>query len=435
MTTTLWEGAETYVDVHSSNPCTAPHHRAGVLSRGVPPNLTRLVEDHGVCFSSCLDYWEDDVVLQAFNRSLMLTPEIYANPWLLNDAEFPLLARLFNLHRRYNQILVDGMVLPEPVYGSHAVARGDGQTRFLTIRNLSWTSATRLVKCDECIGLVDNGQPVEIRQLHPTEKILGHLKFGEQVAVDVPSFRASLLLISNGKISEIGLADCNYQIVRDLPGQPVTIKLLGMPGSVAEQVRLSAGARTFSKATLDGTAITLTPPPDQPLRYVRITPTLANGVAEVMAYRNGQPLADRSAWRASNLFGRYAAAPARYAWSCAFKLDELAPQSYLAIAIPGVHGAEGAYAAIRVNGRPVGAPDRAQSYISNGWEGLVGFTGGPGNQNYTYYIPLTADMVGKPIEAVVLQLGGADAQPAKIAPEVWITAYPTPFVAREIVLW
>jgi hypothetical protein len=601
MTTTLWEGAETYVDVHSSNPCTAPHHRAGVLSRGVPPNLTRLVEDHGVCFSSCLDYWEDDVVLQAFNRSLILAPEIYANPWLLNDAEFPLLARLFNLHRRYNRILVDGMVLPEPVYGSHAVSRGDGQTRFLTMRNLSWTSATRLVKCDASIGLVDNGQPVEIRQIHPTEKILGQIKFGGQIPVDVPSFRASLLLISNEKIGEIGLAGCNYQIVRDVPGKPVTIKLLGMPGSTAEHVRLSGGARKFSRATLDGaaidafagggtlaiqfsgnelkeacqrklgelqptpvpadaealyeatvfaadnnalearsllrsgptnipevaaarqaffeqplfvtqgawdryafdsnpetsfrcrklkypvnpinggvfrldlgkpelmdrmvltgrdfpaalvvevsedlsswttiqpqqdaTALTLTPPPDKPLRYVRITPTLANGVAEVMAYRNGQPLANRSAWRASNLFGPYAAAPARFAWSCAFKLDELAPKSYLAIAIPGVHGAEGAYAAIRVNGRPVGAPDRAQSYLSNGWEGLVGFTGGLSNQNYTYYIPLTPDMVGKPIEAVVLQLGGTAAQQAKIAPEVWITAYPAPFVAREMVLW
>lgn len=161
MTTKLWEGAETYVDVHSSNPCTAPHHRAGVLSRGVPPNLTRLVEDHGVCLSSCLDYWEDDMVLQAFNRSLILAPEMYGNPWFLRDSEYPLMARLFNLHRRYNHILVDGVVLPEKTYGINAVSRGDGNTRFVTLRNLSWTNESRSVKCDASIGLIDNGKPVE----------------------------------------------------------------------------------------------------------------------------------------------------------------------------------------------------------------------------------------------------------------------------------
>jgi hypothetical protein len=51
-TTFLWEGQETYVDVHLGNRCTAPHHRAFLMDRGNTPDLVRLTEDHGVCISS-----------------------------------------------------------------------------------------------------------------------------------------------------------------------------------------------------------------------------------------------------------------------------------------------------------------------------------------------------------------------------------------------
>jgi hypothetical protein len=107
-TTWLWEGAETYTDVHMQNRTTAPHHRQQAMARGLPPNLSRLTEDHGVCISSALDFWDDELILQAFNRSLILAPEIYGNPWLLKDSEFPKLARIFNLHKKYNNILVTG---------------------------------------------------------------------------------------------------------------------------------------------------------------------------------------------------------------------------------------------------------------------------------------------------------------------------------------
>ena len=100
-TTFLWGGAETYIDVWMTNNTTAPHHRAAALSRGLVPELKRLTEDHGVCISSCLDYWDDDLILQSFNRNLILSPEIYANPWLLRDDEFPKLARIYNLHEKY----------------------------------------------------------------------------------------------------------------------------------------------------------------------------------------------------------------------------------------------------------------------------------------------------------------------------------------------
>jgi hypothetical protein len=96
---------------------TAPHHRAKALSRELTPGLTRLTEDCGVCISSCLDYWEDDLILQAFNRNLILAPEIYGNPWLLRDDEYPYLAYIFNLYKQYNDILVNGIVLSESQYG------------------------------------------------------------------------------------------------------------------------------------------------------------------------------------------------------------------------------------------------------------------------------------------------------------------------------
>ena len=115
-TTFLWQGAETYIDVHMINRTPATHNRAQALSRGLPPELKRLAEDHGVCLSSCLDYWEEDLILQAFNRSMILAPQLYGSPWFLRDDEYPKLARIFNLHRRYRDILVKGQVLPEEQY-------------------------------------------------------------------------------------------------------------------------------------------------------------------------------------------------------------------------------------------------------------------------------------------------------------------------------
>ena len=88
-TTTLMEGQETYVDVLMSNIVTGIHNRVQNISRKIPPQLSRLQEGTGVCLSSCLDFWDDDLILQAFNRGLILAPEIYGNPWFLRDDEYP----------------------------------------------------------------------------------------------------------------------------------------------------------------------------------------------------------------------------------------------------------------------------------------------------------------------------------------------------------
>ena len=249
-TTFLWEGAETYIDVHMPNRQTATHHRAGALSRGLPPELKRLTEDHGVCISSCLDYWEDDLILQAFNRCLILAPEIYGNPWLLRDDEFPKLARIYNLHRRYRDILVKGIILPEENYGPSAVSRGDGNTRLITLRNLGWEPVRFKVKLDASIGLTGDGD-VELRQFHPSERIIGRFEQGSQVAVEVLPFRSCLLIASTEQVNEIGVSGCDYEILRDTPDKSAIVRLLGLPGTEAA-ITLHSGGRVFTKATLDG---------------------------------------------------------------------------------------------------------------------------------------------------------------------------------------
>jgi len=225
-TTTLWQGAETYIDVHMGNKKTATHNRAAALDRGLPPDLTRLAEDHGVCLSSCLDYWEDDLILQGFNRSMILAPQLYGSPWFLRDDEYPKLARIFNLHRTYRDILVNGMVLPEEQYGPSAVSRGDEKTRLITLRNLTWEPIEYEVALDETIGLTDVGRR-EARLFHPYEEVLGRkLESSDTVKVTVYPFRALLMLATTDKCEEPSLNKGPYRVIKDLAGsEPVIEKL------------------------------------------------------------------------------------------------------------------------------------------------------------------------------------------------------------------
>ncbi len=250
-TTFLWEGNETYIDALMVNTECATHNRGAALSRGLPPDLKRLCEDHGVCLSSCLDYWEDELVLQAFNRCLILAPELYGSPWLLRDDELPKLARIYNLHRRYRDILVKGMVLPAERFGPHAVSRGDAETRLITLRNLTWEPVRYSVALDGTIGLGGNGA-VTLRRLHPHECDLGKHAMGATVDVEVLPFRTCLLVASIKAIEEIAVRGCAYEVVRNVPGQPVVIDLLGMPGTRAN-VELPDGEKR--RVDFGGTAL------------------------------------------------------------------------------------------------------------------------------------------------------------------------------------
>ena len=589
-TTYLWEGVETYVDVFIWNETTAPHHRAGALARKLPPGLTRWIEDHGVCLSSCLDFWDDDLVLQTFNRATLLAPEIYGSPWFLRDDELPKLARLMNLARRYGDLLSGArgapVLLDEERFGPHAVARGDGTTRFLTLRNLTWEPVTYTIPLDETIGL-EASTKVFLRRFHPRERIYGAGNWGEDFVVEVPPFRACLLAASTDPLAEVGVWGVDFEVVRDVRGEPVQLRLCGRPGefhhvdiegrgrrfSIANSggkegivvlfsgpnssspphrllaelgpctvpddaealyeatcfaadnnalevrsleragssaplpviaareaflaqpmfvnrgiwddnlfdgdlgtfffARREGGAlrvdfgevieidrlvlRTLDREVLDiapelhrftdealaeysedlmtwhplsiptgkGTIAHLRFPDDARARYVRIEGA-PRKIAEIDARLDGAPL-DRARWRASNLFAPYRAHPATAAWTARIKLDEFASGSRLAIAVEGRHGNEGAYAALRVDGVPVGAPDRAVSFPSNTWE----YQNVEVEEGYTYLVPLTDEFVGREINVVVLGLEGGGTE---LAPRVWITPGPDPLATIDLVL-
>jgi len=108
-------------------------------------------------------------------------------------------------------------------------------------------------------------------------------------------------------------------------------------------------------------------------------------------------------------------------------LDEASEGSYLAIPVIGRHGRECVYAALRIEGKYFGAPDRSLSYPSNVWE----YCNAESNSDYTYYVPLTKEMLNKKIDVVVLILKGGSND---VKPEVWITAYPIPFQSMELIL-
>jgi hypothetical protein len=725
-TTFLWGGAETYIDVHMANWASpAPHNRASALMRRLPPDLMRLTEDHGVCISSCLDFWDDDLVLQAFNRCLILAPQTYGNPWFLRDDEYSRFARISNLHRRFRDIMVNGMVLPEEQYGPYAVSRGDESTRLITLRNLSWEPKKYTVTLNKSVGL-GGPRSVELRQLHPTERIIGRYDAGSEVKVEVLPFRACLLLATSKPTGELGVTGCDYHVVRDVAGKPAVIKLLGSPGTTASVKLASIPRSTYTGVTLGGKpaaellkgksvdvtfpgrrlkrawhrklgdlkpvpvpadaealyeascfaadsnaleyraversgptkikqvqaardvffaqqllrergcwdrfmfdgdeetyfgeasrarhirggslrlnfgeqlradALKITATYDEsglwsliapkyltdakgrsggltgeyftgstfegkpvvtrtdrqisfrwrndPARGVpvrdfcvrwtgKITPTVAGTcrfivpmrgarlwvggkqvmggsggaasvidlkagqaydiklehirrrggtwvqlgwglatrpvpqvsadlarwesvpfrktesgmtvdisgqggvryfrmagafttVREVIARRpKGKPIS-RKAWRGSNLMASYASAPAEKAWQRSFTLDEAAKGAYLCIGVAGRHGAELAYAALRVDGKPVGCPTRAPSYLVNPWEYPVRTPA----QNVTYYVPVTPEMIGKPIDAVLLGLDGVGEE---VTPDVWITSYPIPNESVELLL-
>ena len=241
-TTFLWEGVETYIDVHVTNKCTALHNRAYFLRRNLVPGLERLCEDHGVCISSCPDYFEDDLIYQAFNRCLILAPEIYGNPWLLRDDEQAHLARIYNLHRTYRDILTDAVVLPEE-YTKNSTARGNGETQLVTLGNDTWRTKTVKLRLGSEIGLTYSGR-VAVIQHHPYERFIGFFSSGELAPVEVFPFRAALVEVCPAEKCGKTLTNCKYDVLHELDGVPDKVKIIACDGEIGvlengSEIRLS----------------------------------------------------------------------------------------------------------------------------------------------------------------------------------------------------
>lgn len=231
-TTFLWNGVETYVDVHIANHCTAPNHRAFLFNRGHVPGLKRLSEDHGVCLSSCMDGFEDDLIYQAFGRCLILSPEIYANPWLLRDDEQAHLARIYTLHRRWRDILVNGKLLDD-AYGCNAVSRGDGSRRFITTGSDCWEGKDISLKLNSTLGL-RKCEKVAVQLHHPYEQTVGTFGWGETVTLHLPAFRAVLIEVCNAAVAEDSPEGCCYEVITaKADGTPETVKVLSSTGKAS----------------------------------------------------------------------------------------------------------------------------------------------------------------------------------------------------------
>jgi len=134
VTTFLFEGAETYIDVwgHDMEAKTATHNRAGALSRNLVPDCVGS-RGYGVCLSSCLDTGRRSDSA-AFNRCLILAPEIYATHGCFRTRNCQA-GPHFNLHRRYRKFR-QRMTLPAR-YGPCAVSREMVRLVFY-LRNLTW---------------------------------------------------------------------------------------------------------------------------------------------------------------------------------------------------------------------------------------------------------------------------------------------------------
>ena len=234
ITTFLWNGDETYTDVHAHNKITAPHHRAYAFTRGNVKNekgeLIRLAEDHGVCLSSAMDYFEDELIYQGFGRCLITAPEIYGNPWLLKDSELPRLARIYNLHARYADILVNGFTLPAE-FGANAVSRGSDSVRLICTGNDTWEAKTISLPLDETIGLAATDAPVQVTLRFPYDQYVGVYKYTERVDVELPPFRAVLVEIAPVGQAAPVLTNCVYNVNKeDADGVPVEIEVVKCGG-------------------------------------------------------------------------------------------------------------------------------------------------------------------------------------------------------------
>lgn len=235
VTTFLWNGQETYTDVLSANEITAMHNRAYMFSRGHVKNLQHLAEDHGVCVSSSLDYFEDELVYQAFNRSLILAPELYGNPWFLKDKEYPRLARIYNYHKHNSQYLLKGKLLPKS-YGAEAVSRGNGEKRFISTGNDTWNTKKISIRLDEEIG-IKTDEKILVNVRHPYNEFLGEFSYGDTVEIEMLPFRAYLFEIATESLTNPYLTNCKYDvIVEDDDGKILEADILYSEGNDISQV-------------------------------------------------------------------------------------------------------------------------------------------------------------------------------------------------------
>jgi hypothetical protein len=228
----LWKGEETYIDVHITNRTAALHNRASSIGRELTSEFYntpfRQFEDHGICFNSCVEKWEDDLVAQAFGRASVLSPELYGTFFFLRDEDYPRLARLIQLHKRSESLLKKAFPLSEG-----DIAHGDGRSSMIVLRNPTWAYRTKSVPLDGTIGLAAvPGTPLTVRQRHPREFLISKqgIKAGESLRIELEPFDVQMIQVDTGLPDEPYLGGVPYEVVPGPDADSFDMRLLGDPG-------------------------------------------------------------------------------------------------------------------------------------------------------------------------------------------------------------
>jgi len=244
----LWRGEETYIDVHISNETTSLYNRDCSIGRELSSDFFgtpfRQFEDHGICFNSCLEKWEDDLVTQAFGRASVLSPEMYGTFFFLDDEDYPRLARLIQLHKQLEPLLK----MAYPLAGGD-IAHADGMSSVVLVRNMTWEPAVKTIPLDASIGLAAApGTSLTVRQRHPWEMLMKRAGEGAvsggTLEVGMDPFSLRLIQIDTAPPSEPIVAGVPYEIVPGPDAGSFGVKLLGTPGRKAHVALLNFGDRT-----------------------------------------------------------------------------------------------------------------------------------------------------------------------------------------------
>ncbi len=228
----LWKGEETYIDVHITNTTAALYNRSSSIDRELTSEFFktpfRQFEDHGICFNSCVEKWEDDLVAQAFGRASVLSPELYGTFFFLRDEDYPKLARLIQLHKRSESLLKKAFPLNDG-----DIAHGDGRSSLIVLRNPTWVYQTKSVRLDGTIGLAAApGTPLTVRQRHPREFLISKqgIKAGESLRIELEPFDVRMIQVDTGLPDEPYLGGVPFEVVPGPDADAFDLRLLGDPG-------------------------------------------------------------------------------------------------------------------------------------------------------------------------------------------------------------
>ncbi|HOW84587.1 MAG TPA: hypothetical protein P5119_04445 [Candidatus Aminicenantes bacterium] len=244
----LWRGEETYIDVHIGNETASLYNRDCSIGRELSSEFFgtpfRQFEDHGICFNSCLEKWEDDLAAQAFGRASVLSPEMYGTFFFLADEDYPRLARLIQLHEQLEPLLRNAYPLP-----GGDIAHADGSSSLVLVRNMTWEPVLKSIPLDASIGLAAApGAPLTVRQRHPWEMVMKRAGEGAvaggMLQVELDPFSLKLIQVDTAPPAEPLVAGIPYEIVPGPDARSFGIKLLGTPGQKAEVSFLDFGDRT-----------------------------------------------------------------------------------------------------------------------------------------------------------------------------------------------